>query len=169
MRLMQHARFILAALAVALAAPIAHAQAFTDYLENKVADHLFRGTAYAPAGPYYVALYLNSSNCTDAGGGTEVSGGSYARVAITKADGTWTGTHGTTTGVSSGTGGQIGNAAPITFPAATADWGTVGSWAIMDASTAGNMLICATLTATRSITNGATASFSAGALTVTLQ
>lgn len=54
---------------------------FSDYLENKVLDHVYRNVAYtAPTGTY-LALYTVAP--TDAGGGTEVTGGGYARQAIT--------------------------------------------------------------------------------------
>lgn len=162
-------RRLLLPLAFACVPVLACAQAFTDYAENKVGDHLLRSTAFTAPSTYYVALFLNSSNCTDAGGGTEVSGGSYARVSISKADASWKGTHGSATGASSGTGGAFTNAAAITFATATADWGTIGSWALMDASSGGNSVFCATLTATRNITTGATPSFAVDALSITFQ
>lgn len=141
------------------------AAALTDYFENKVVDHYFRGTAYAPAGPYYVGLMTTA--CSDSAAGTEVSGGSYARVSVTKADATWKGTHGSATGASSGTNGTISNAAAITFPAPTANWGTVTHWGIWDASTSGNMLVCAALTTSKTINNGdAAPSFAIDAMTI---
>lgn len=80
--------------------------------------------------PVYLALFTAVG--TDAGTGfTEVSGGSYARVAMAAAD--WNAASGT--GPSSAT-----NAAVATFPASTADWGTVIAWGIYDASTSGNLL-----------------------------
>ena len=50
---------------------------FSDYLEDKVLDHVFGGTAYTAPTTLYVALYTVAP--TDTGGGTEVSGGAYAR------------------------------------------------------------------------------------------
>lgn len=146
--------------------PVATAGALTDYAENKIVDHVFRATAFSETIPasYYIAL--NTAACSDSSQGTEATGGSYARVAITRGTAAWNGTHGTTTGASSGTNGTISNAAAITFPAATADWGTVSHWRINDASTAGNDIVCAALTASRNITTGATPAFAAGALTV---
>jgi hypothetical protein len=142
------------------------AAAMSDFLENKIADVIFRATAFSELAPttYYIALYTTA--CTDSAGGTEVAVGSYARVAMTRATATWTGTHGTTTGVSSGTNGTVGNAAAVTFPAATADWGTVTHWGIVDAATVGNLIICSALTTARTITNGSTPSFAVGAMTV---
>jgi hypothetical protein len=152
--------------AFALFHTAAHAGALTDYAENKIVDDLFRTTSYSPPATYYVGLVLQSAGCTDSSAGTEVSGGSYARVAITKGDAYWQGTHGSTTGASSGTNGTINNASAITFPAATADWGNVGYFAIYDASTSGNMIICSALTAQRNITTGSTPSFAGSALTI---
>jgi hypothetical protein len=78
----------------------------------------------------------------------------------------WAGTQsaGSTT-ASSGTGGTTSNNNAITFPAATADWGTINCFGYMSASSSGTLLFYASLTAARSITNGSTASFAAAALT----
>lgn len=132
---------------------------FADYGENSVLNHMFRGTAYSATTPtdYYVALYTTA--CADTAG-TEVSGGSYARVAINRASGAWNATN--------GSNGIISNVGAVTFPAATADWGTVQSWCLLDASSAGNPIVCANLSASRNITNGSTPSFGAGQLTITL-
>ena len=99
--------------------------------------------------------------------------GSYARVKLcsgtTQALTDFNGTHGTTTGASSGTDGTIENAIVVTFPTATADWNTaatIPNFAIYDASTGGNLLYWGTLTTARAVTNGTTASFAAGALVV---
>lgn len=169
MKIFRHTLLTLSLLIISAAAilpNIGYATALTDYAENKIVDHVFRATAFSESTPasYYVALYTTA--CSDSAAGTEVSGGSYARVAITRGTADWNGTHGTTTGASSGTGGTISNAAAITFPAATADWGTVTHWGIVDASTAGNVVICSALTASRTITTGSTPAFAGGALTI---
>jgi hypothetical protein len=138
---------------------------FTDYLENKIADDLFRTTTYAPAATW-VGLMTAAANC-DTGSVTEVTGGSYGRVQVTKGDTGWKGTHASTTGASSGTGGTISNAAAITFPAPTANWGTVTHFGIWDAQTTGNLLVCKSLTTSKTINNGdAAPSFAIDALTV---
>lgn len=138
----------------------------TNYAENKIVDHVFRATAFSESSPanYYVSLH--SSACSDSANGTELTGGSYARTAIARSTAAWLGTHGSATGASSGTNGTISNAAAITLPTATGDWTTATHWQIFDASTAGNAIICAALTASRTITTGATASFAIGALTI---
>lgn len=127
--------------------------AMTDYLENKLIDQLFRGQAYTFPSTLYVALF--TANPSDTGGGTEASGGSYARVAITNSLANWAGTQsaGSTT-ASSGTGGTTSNNAAITFPTPTANWGTVTGMAVMDASSAGNMLFFSALTVSKTVNNG---------------
>lgn len=156
-------RLITASL-LAIVAFTAQAASMSDYLENKLVDHVFRATAYTAPATLYVGL--GTAACSDSSVGTEVTGGSYARVAVTSATTAWKGTHGTTTGASSGTGGTISNASAITFPAPTANWGVVTHFFIADASTAGNLLVCQALTTSKTINNGdAAPSFAADALT----
>lgn len=149
--------------------------AWTDFAENKLIDWFLRAqaigitgaTASAGTGPAttYVALFTAAPS--DAGGGTEVTGGSYARVAVTSSLANWAGTQGAgTTTASTGTSGTTSNNNAITFPAPTANWGTVTHAAIFDASTGGNMLIWGALSASKTVNNGDSApSFPAGSLT----
>jgi hypothetical protein len=153
----------------------------SDWLENKLIDFLFRGQSLALTGAtaswsalptLYVALGTAASDSSF----TELaSSGAYARTklwattgqALTDMAGTQSA--GSTT-ASSGTGGQTSNNNAVTFPTATADWNsgsTIGYFAIYDAATGGNLLYSAALTTPRAVTNGVTASFAAGALTVT--
>lgn len=139
----------------------------SDYLENKFLDWLLRGQAFTAPTNVYVALFTAAP--TDAGGGTEVSGGSYARVQVASALANWAGTQsaGSTT-ASSGTSGQTSNNGTITFPAPTASWGTVTHFGIFDASSGGNLLYWAALTTSKTVNNGDSApSFAAGTLTIT--
>lgn len=165
---MRQVRNFLLSLALAVLIPLtAHAASMTNYAENLIADVIFRAQAFSETAPasYYVSLHTTS--CTDATPGTEVSGGSYARVAVSRATGSWKGTHGTTTGASSGTNGTVSNAAAVTFPAPTANWGSVTAFGIYDASTSGNQLFCADLTTAKTVNNGdAAPSFAIDALTV---
>lgn len=140
--------------------------ALSDYLENKLIDHVFRNTSYTVPSTVYVALYTAAPS--DSGGGTEVTGGSYARVQVGPSVSTWLSTNGTTSGASSGTGGQTSNAGTITFPTPTANWGVITHFAILDASTSGNFLIWGALTQSKTVNNGDPApTFAASALTVT--
>jgi hypothetical protein len=139
----------------------------TDFLENLIVDHLFRTRSFAKPAALWFALFTAAPS--DSGGGTEVSGGSYARVNLAPLDANWVATQGGTSGNSSGASGITSNAVAITFPAPTANWGTVTHFAIMDAASGGNMLIWDALTASRTILNGDPApSFGPGALQITV-
>jgi len=127
---------------------------FTDYLEDKVLDHVFGGNAYSAPGTLYVALFTGAPS--DTGGGTECSGGSYARKSMAAM--TVSGTSPTT----------ATNGAAVEFVTATGSWGSVSHVAIMDASTSGNMLAWAALTASKSVASGDIFRFSAGDLDITL-
>ncbi len=153
----------LLAIATAFSLPAA-AGALTDYAENKIVDATLRGQALGAPVTWYVALYTVCP--TDSTAGTEVTGGSYARVAVTAGLTQWAGTQlaGSTT-ASSGTGGTTSNNATISFPTPTAGWGTVVCWGLADAASAGNLWIYSALTVNKTINNGDTVSFSAGAAT----
>ena len=126
---------------------------FSDYLEDKVLDHVFGGNAYTAPSTLYVALYTSAPS--DTGGGTEVSGGGYVRQTATF---TVSGTNPTT----------ASNTGAIEYPTATANYGTVTSVGIFDASSSGNLLAYANLTASKVVSTGDVFSFNAGDLDVTL-
>lgn len=166
---------LLLGLLLALPAAPARAAALTDFAENKIVDWLLRGEAIGITGAsagagtgmanMYFALY--TSACSDSAAGTEVSGGSYARVTYAGSLANWAGTQsaGSTT-ASSGTGGTTSNNAAITFPAPTANWGSVTHVGGIDASTGGNPVICVALTTGKTINNGdAAPSFAPAAFT----
>ncbi|MCI4463680.1 MAG: hypothetical protein JHC30_05885, partial [Caldisericum sp.] len=110
---------------------------------------------YTPPATVYIALFTVAP--TDAGGGTEVSGGGYARVAVAN----------NSTNFPPATNGQKSNGTAIIFPTATADWGTIVAVGIYDAATNGNLLFWANLTTARTVQSGDTAQFAVGALTFT--
>jgi len=126
---------------------------FSDYLEDKVLDHVFGGTAYTAPSTLYVALYTVAPD--DTGGGTEVTGGGYARQTATF---TVSGTSPTT----------ATNAAAIEYPTATANYGTVTSVGILDASSGGNLLAYADLDTSKVVSTGDVFRFDAGDLDITL-
>ena len=126
---------------------------FSDYLEDKVLDHVFGGTAYTAPATLYVALYTVAPD--DTGGGTEVTGGSYARQSGAF---TVSGTNPTT----------ASNSAAIEYPTATADYGTVVAVGILDASSSGNLLAYANLDTSKSVTTGDVFRFDTGDLDITL-
>ena len=127
----------------------------SDFLENTLLDEVLGATDYTPPGTVYLALFTAAPD--DTGGGTEVSGGGYARVAVTNNSTNWP----------AASGGSKSNGVDMTFPQATADWGTVVAFAIFDASTGGNMLYWGDLTTSKTINNGDTAKFAAGDITIT--
>ena len=130
---------------------------FADYLENKVLDYVFNGTAFTPATPLYVGL--STTTITDAGGNiTEPVGNNYSRVSVAKNTTNWP--------VSSG--GAIANGVAITFPTASGSWGTVIDFFLSDASSGGNIYGYGTLTVSKAVTSGDTVSFAIGDLDITL-
>ena len=140
--------------------------AMSDYLENRLVDQLFRGQAAPTTSTLYVGLLTAAPS--DTGGGTEVSGGSYARVAVTSSYTNWAGTQSAASTVAStGTGGQTSNNAAITFPSPSATWGTVTHFGIYDAASAGNLLFWGALTISKTINQADTVTFPAASLSVT--
>jgi hypothetical protein len=129
------------------------ASGMTDYLKNKFWDWYLRGQTLTPPATVYAALFTASP--TNAGGGTECSGGSYARVAITSSLANWAGTQsaGSTT-ASSGSSGTTSNNNAITFPSPSANWGTTVALGLFDASSGGNLLWYGVLTTPRAVNNG---------------
>ena len=127
---------------------------FTDYTENLVLNWLLTTNSATRPTAWYVGLFTAAPS--DTGGGTEVSGSAYARVA-------------TGTITVSGTATTATNAAAIEFAAANGgNWGTITHAAIFDASTSGNMLAWAALTTSRTINDGDVLRIPASSLTVTL-
>jgi len=88
----------------------------STYLEDALINATLRNTTYTSVATVYVSLW--TSDPTDAGSGTEVSGGSYARTAVT---------------FGAPSSGVSTNSADVTFPTATGSWGTVGWIGINDA------------------------------------
>jgi hypothetical protein len=138
--------------------------AASNYLENKVLDHTLRyGTApYTAPSPVYLALFTGTAGTVlanlEAGTLTNevsTSGTAYARQSIA---------------FSAASGGSIANSATVTFPAATASFGTVTCVALMDGATAGagNVLFYGAVTTAKAIDTGDTFSVSSSALTVSL-
>jgi hypothetical protein len=127
----------------------------SNYLENAILNHVLGRQTYTPPATVYVALFTAAPG--EAGGGTEVSGGGYSRVAVANDTTNWPTT----------TSGQKSNANAITFPQATANWGTIVAWGLFDAATGGNLLYYGDVSPSRAVNSGDTAQFSAGALTFT--
>jgi hypothetical protein len=123
----------------------------SNYLENALINATLRNTTYTSPAIVYVGLF--TSDPTDAGSGTEVSGGSYARTAVT---------------FGAPSNGVSTNSAAVEFPQATGNWGTVGWIGIHDASTSGNLLYHTALDTSKTIDNGDIFKIAIGSLSVTL-
>ena len=136
--------------------------AASNYLENKLLDHTLKyGTApYTGATTIYLALFNNTSTNTAANleagtltDETSTSATAYARMPVTFA---------------TASGGSSATNATVTFAAATANWGTITHVAVMDASTAGNVLFWGAVTTSKTIETGDTFQVTSGNLTISL-
>lgn len=130
----------------------------SDYLENALLNGVLGGPQFTL--PPQVNIALSTAVYVDSATGSnmaEVSGGGYLRVAVQNNATTWPGA----------ASGAKSNGIVFTFPTASADWGTVQAFYIVDASSAGNILYGADLTTPRAIANGDTASFAVGSITIT--
>ncbi len=125
--------------------------AMSNYLENALINATLRNTSYTSPSTVYVALF--TSDPTDAGSGTECSGGAYVRQSATF-------------GVPSNGASSI--SADVEFPQATGDWGTITHFGIFDASSSGNLLYHGALTASKTIATGDVLKITSTNLTVTL-
>lgn len=127
----------------------------SNFLEDKALDHVLGGGDYTRPVDVFVALYTTAP--TDAGGGTEVSGGGYSRAEVANDVTHWP----------PASNGAKANGAEIVFPEATASWGTVVAMGVFDAAVGGNLLYWADLQASKAIEAGDTARFPAGSITIT--
>lgn len=125
----------------------------SNYAEDLVLDWLFTANSATRPTSWYVGLYTVAPG--EGGGGTEVAGNSYARQSATF---TVSGTAPTT----------AENSVAIEFPTATGNWGTIVAAGIFDASTSGNLIAFADLTASKTIQSGDVLRFNASTLTITL-
>lgn len=130
----------------------------SQFLEQSLINSTLRGVAFpAVTGSVWVALYTAAPS--DTGGGTEVTGGAYARVAVSRATGSWAAPTGSPSATS--------NSAVVTFPSPTANWGTVTHFGVLDAATGGNLLYWGVLSVSRNILSGDSApSFAIGAMAI---
>ena len=108
----------------------------SDTFETTTLKWLLTADAVTRPTAWYIGLFTAAPS--DAGGGTEVSGGSYARKAV----------------AFTVSGNLATNSAAVEFDVATADWGIITSVAVFDAVSGGNMIAYATLTASKTIANG---------------
>jgi hypothetical protein len=102
----------------------------SNYLENELINHLLRNIRYIPPAHVYLALY--TATPTDTYAGVEVSSTStgYSRMQCP---------------VFNISANHASASEEIKFGPATQDWGIVASFALMDGSTGGNMLLFGSL------------------------
>jgi hypothetical protein len=130
--------------------------ALTNFLEDALIGHLFRGTPYVAPTTLYVGLLTAAPG--EAGGGTEVAGNAYARVAVANSSAQWN--------AAAGGNGTTANTNVVTFPVPSAGWGVVTHFAVYDAAATGNMLWYSALTLSKTINSGDTVSFPAATITI---
>jgi len=123
----------------------------SNYLENKLLDHVLRNESFTSPTTVYVGLY--TSNPGDDNSGTEVSGGSYVRQILN---------------VTTATAGIVTSSADVTFPQATAQWGTISHIGLLDALSSGNLLMHTPLTTSRAVEVGDVLKIATGSLTASL-
>lgn len=128
----------------------------SDYLENKMLDHELGGPDYVRPATVYVGLFTAAPG--DAGGGTEVNGNAYARVAVTN----------NATNFPAAAAGAKSNGVALNFPTPTpAGWGLIVAVGIFDAASAGNLLKWGDLAANKNVNAGDPVSFPVGELDFT--
>lgn len=125
--------------------------AFSDYLENALLNHVLRATALTSPTTVYVALFTANTGLETNAPTAEVSGGSYARKAVT---------------FTAPSAGATANSADVSFTNMPAV--TVTNVAIMDAATLGNVLFHGALGASKTLNAGDTFTIATGDLDVTL-
>lgn len=125
--------------------------AASDYLENKLLDHVLRATTYTAPADVFLSLHTGSPLDNNSGA-NELSGSGYARQDITFA---------------AASGGVISNSADVVFTASGGAWSTASHWGIYDASTSGNLLFHGALGSSKTLADGDTLTFAAGDIDIT--
>lgn len=125
--------------------------AASNFLKNAIFNMFLRNVTYTSPATVYLALYTTATD--DAGGGTEVAAGGYARQA---------------TAFGAPTNGSGQNSGTVLFGPASADWGTVTHGGYRDASSGGNLLTHGPLGASKAIATNDSLRFLASTLTVTI-
>jgi hypothetical protein len=128
----------------------------SNYLEQKLLDHVLRNTAYTPPAIVYLGLFTVTP--ADGVSGTEVptaGGSAYARQPLAV--------------VAASSVGVTSNSAIVTFPASVTDWGVIVAIGIFDAVSGGNLLWYGPLNPTRNLDPGHQPSFDIGELDFALE
>ena len=134
--------------------------ATSDYLEQRIVDFVLNSNGeFAFTAPTNVYIALFTIDPSDAGGGTEVSEASYARVD--------SGAFNAMTGV---TDGHTWNTTEVAFPQCTdvGGWGLITAIGLFDAATGGNLLYHGGLTVDKQVDENDTFKIAIGDLDITL-
>jgi hypothetical protein len=117
---------------------------FTHFLANELIDYIRSN---------YTSVWIGlfTANPNKNGGGTEVAGGSYARVEMDTDD-----------VFPAAASSETENDSVVSFPTATASWGAVTAIGLWDASSAGNLLAWHELPTPRTVGNGDNVAFPVG-------
>lgn len=127
--------------------------AASDYLENKLLDHVLKNTAYTQPSNLYVGLFTASTGLESNSPTSEVSGNAYARKTVA---------------FDAAASGTTQNTSNVTFDTATGTWGTITHIAVMDASSGGNVLFWGAVATSKLIESGDTFQISADNLVIAL-
>lgn len=122
----------------------------SNTFETNILTWTFTTTSVTRPTAWYLALY--TADPSDTGGGTEVSGGGYARQSVTFTV----------------SGNTASNSAAVEYPTATASYGTVVAVGVFDASTGGNLIAYAGLTTDKAIDTGDVFRIPTGDLDITM-
>lgn len=122
----------------------------TNYAEGIAVQWLWTVDAVTRPTQWFVALFTTTPTSDDGTGGTEATGGSYARTAVTFAD----------------AASQVQPTADVEFPTATAGWGTINGFGVYDNATTGNLLAANDVTTPKDVGNGDRAKFATTDLTI---
>ena len=126
----------------------------SNYLENKLCNHIFRNMTFNSPAFTYIGLFTSSAGLEENNLliATEVTEASYSRLPCSSA---------TFTAPSDG---MIENVNALIFPTATTNWGSITHIALLDAATDGNVLMWKELTSPESINIGDSLRFLSGDL-----
>src|ERR1044072_6790328 len=119
----------------------------SNYAENLLCTWFLTDNSATRPTSWYAALFTSAPS--DAGGGVEVSGGGYARQAVS---------------FGAPSSGQVSNDVLVEWTASGANFGNVVAVAVFDASSAGNMLFWKAISG-QTVNDGMVARYEAGALT----
>lgn len=128
----------------------------SDTFELKILNFLVGNTAWTPSASSWLALFTTPP--TDSTTGVELSGGGYARVAITNSTAIWPGA----------AGGQISNASAFQFATATTAWGNVSAFGLWNAATVGELIFYGTAASVKNVASGDVVRFPSASLTISI-